>query len=84
MQETISMQETGVRSLGREDTWRREWQSTPVLLPGKSHEQKSLVGYSPWNYKRVRQDLVTRQQQLCNQKGPDKRERGCSESEKYM
>ena len=28
--------------------WRRQWQSTPVLLPGKSHGQRSLVGYSPW------------------------------------
>ena len=28
--------------------WRREWQSTPVLLPGESHGQRSLVGYSPW------------------------------------
>ena len=28
--------------------WRRKWQSTPVLLPGKSHGQSSLVGYSPW------------------------------------
>ena len=27
--------------------WRRKWQSTPVLLPGKSHGQRSLVGYSP-------------------------------------
>ena len=27
---------------------RRKWQSTPVLLPGKSHGQRSLVGYSPW------------------------------------
>ena len=27
--------------------WRRKWQSTPVLLPGKSHRQRSLVGYSP-------------------------------------
>ena len=26
--------------------WRREWQSTPVCLPGKSREQRSLVGYS--------------------------------------
>ena len=31
--------------------WRRKWQSTPVLLPGKSHGQKSLVGYSPWGCK---------------------------------
>ena len=25
-----------------------KWQPTPVFLPGKSHEQKNLVGYSPW------------------------------------
>ena len=28
--------------------WRRKWQLSPVFLPGKSHEQRSLVGYSPW------------------------------------
>ena len=28
--------------------WRRKWQSIPVLLPGKSLGQRSLVGYSPW------------------------------------
>ena len=27
--------------------WRREWQPTPLFLPGKSHEQRSLAGYSP-------------------------------------
>ena len=31
-----------------EAIWRRKWQPTPVLLPGKSHGQRSLVGYSPW------------------------------------
>ena len=31
--------------------WRRKWQSTPVFLPGESHGQKSLVGYSPWHRK---------------------------------
>ena len=31
--------------------WRRKWQSTPVLLPGKSHGQRSLVAYSPWGCK---------------------------------
>ena len=30
---------------------RRQWQPTPVLLPGKSHGQKSLVGCSPWSRK---------------------------------
>ena len=28
--------------------WRRKWQPTPVFLPGESHGQGSLVGYSPW------------------------------------
>ena len=28
--------------------WRRQWQPTPVLLPGKFHGWRSLVGYSPW------------------------------------
>ena len=28
--------------------WRRKWQLTPVLLPGKSHGWRSLVGCSPW------------------------------------
>ena len=30
---------------------RRQWQPTPVLLPGKSDGQRSLVGYSPWGCK---------------------------------
>ena len=46
-----TMQETQVRSLGWEDPMGRKWQSTPVLLPGKSHGQRSLVGYSPWGCK---------------------------------
>ena len=29
------------------DPWRRAWQPTPVFLPGESHGQRSLVGYSP-------------------------------------
>ena len=31
--------------------WRRRWQPTSVFLPGKSHGQRSLVGYSPWSCK---------------------------------
>ena len=34
--------------LSRLVTWRRQWRPTPVLLPGKSHGQRSLVGCSPW------------------------------------
>ena len=32
-------------------TWRRKWQPTPVLLPGKFHGLRSLVGDSPWGRK---------------------------------
>ena len=39
--------------------WRRKWQPTPVFLPGKSHGQRSLAGYSPWGRRRVEPDLVT-------------------------
>ena len=30
---------------GSEDPWRRKWHPLPVFLPGKSHGQRSLVGY---------------------------------------
>ena len=33
--------------LGQEDPWKKKWQPTPVFLPGKSHAQRSLTGYSP-------------------------------------
>ena len=31
--------------------WRKKWLPTPVILPGKSRGQSSLVGYSPWDHK---------------------------------
>ena len=33
--------------------WRRKWQPTPVFLPGESHGQGSLAGYSPWGHKEL-------------------------------
>ena len=42
--------------------WRRKWQPTPVFLPGKSHEQKSLAVFSPQGHKRIGYDLATNQQ----------------------
>ena len=33
--------------------WRRKWQPTPVLLPGKFHGLRSLVGFSPWGHKEL-------------------------------
>ena len=33
--------------------WRRAWQPSPVFLPGKSHGQRCLTGYSPWGRKEL-------------------------------
>ena len=33
--------------------WRRAWQPTPVFLPGESHGQRKLAGYSPWGHKEL-------------------------------
>ena len=41
------LQETQVRSLGWEETWRRAWQPTPACLPEDSYGERSLAGYSP-------------------------------------
>ena len=38
--------------------WRRQWHPTPVLLPGKSHGWRSLVGCSPWG--RYESDMTER------------------------
>ena len=32
-------------------SWRGKWQPTPVFLPGESHGQRNLEGYSPWGHK---------------------------------
>ena len=39
--------------------WRRAWQPTPVLLPGKSHGQRRLAGYSPVQFGSVAQSCLT-------------------------
>ena len=46
-----AMWATRVPFLDQEDPWRRKWQPIPIFLPGKSHEQWSLAGYSPWSHK---------------------------------
>ena len=38
----------------RKIPWRRIWQPTPVFLPGESHGQRSLAGYSPQGQKEFR------------------------------
>ena len=45
-----AMRETRVPSLGGEDPL-EIWQPTPAFLPGESHGQKSLEGYSSWGPK---------------------------------
>ena len=44
--------------------WRRAWQPTPVFLPGESHGQWSLVGYSPWGGKGLDMTEATSHTQL--------------------
>ena len=46
-----AMQEIQVQFLGGEDPLEKELATSPVFLPGKSHGQKSLVGYGPWGCK---------------------------------
>ena len=43
--------ETGLNPWVRKNSWRRKWQPIPVVLPGKSHGRRSLVGHSPWGHK---------------------------------
>ena len=44
---TPAMQETRFNPWLGKMPWKREWLPTPVFLPGESHGQSSLVGYSP-------------------------------------
>ena len=45
------LRDLGLIPGSRFPSWRRKWQPTPLFLPGESHGQKSLVGYSPWGRK---------------------------------
>ena len=46
-------EETQVNPWVRKISWRVQWQPTPVFLLGKSHRQRSLVGYSVWGCKEL-------------------------------
>ena len=67
-------QRDGFNSWVRKIPWRRKWRPTPVFLLGKSHGQKSLMGYSPRGHKRVGHDLTTKHKNkysICsNMNGP--------------
>ena len=55
----LKMQENQpIKWIQLEFKWRRQWHPTPVLLPGKSHGRRSLVGFSPWG--REESDMTKR------------------------
>ena len=49
--------------------WRREWHPTGVFLPGETHEQRSLAGYSPWDH--TESDMTERLFHFQNNNGGD-------------
>ena len=57
------MQETQIRSLGREDPLEKEMATHSRILAWEIHGQRSLAGYSPWGCKRVGYDLETEERQ---------------------
>ena len=48
-----------VPSLGREDPWEKGMRPASAFLPGESHGQRSLEGYSPWGRKESDKTEVT-------------------------
>ena len=50
LQPTMILSKTVVFGVYQSPSWRRQWHPPPVLLPGKSHGQRSLVGCSPWGH----------------------------------
>ena len=54
----LAMQETQIRSLGREDPLVEEMATHSSILLGGSHEQRSLAGHSPWGRKVFTEQLT--------------------------
>ena len=48
-----AMEETGFDPWVGKIPWTREWQPTPVFVPGEFHRQRRLAGYSPWGHKEL-------------------------------
>ena len=48
---TYQCRRLGFNPRVRKIPWRRKWQLTLIFLPGKSHGQRTLAGYSPWGHK---------------------------------
>ena len=74
MKNLPAVRETWVRSLVGKVPWRRQWQPTPVFLPGESQGQRSLAGYSPWGHKEpdTTERLILLLKEVCKdgQTGP--------------
>ena len=49
----VNAGETQFQFLDLEDPLEKDIATTPVFLPGKSHGQRNLVGYSPWRHKEL-------------------------------
>ena len=47
----LAIQETWFNTWVGKIPWRREWQPTPIFLPGECYGQRSLAGYSPWGHR---------------------------------
>ena len=65
-----TVQKTQVQSRNRKDLLEKEMATHFIILPGKFHGQRSLVG-TPWTEEsmgsqRIRYDLATKQQRLPN------------------
>ena len=62
------MPETSIQPLSQEDPLEKEMATHSVFLPGKSHGQRSLAGYSLQDCKELDTTEATQQQQLCGLK----------------
>ena len=70
MQET---QEMWVWSRLRKIAWSRKWQTNPVIFPGKSHRQRSPVGYKPWGHKESDMMSMHDNNHTCNKNTKDRK-----------
>ena len=61
-----AMHENGFDPWVEKMPWRREWQRTPIFLPGEFHGQRSLIGHSPWNHKELHMTEQLTNQMLDN------------------
>ena len=57
----LKPQKMQARSLGPEDPLEKGMATLPVFLPGISHRQRNLAGYSPWDCKESEMTAVTEQ-----------------------